>query len=189
MSSNFLAEPYDVRDFGLIFAGAQKNLGPAGVTVVIVRHDLVQAVTGVPSILNYELTAKKGSMLNTPPVFSIYASNLVLRWLLNHGGIPAIHAQNIEKAQLLYDFLDHSTLFKNHVLPSDRSLTNVPFTTDSDELDNKVVIAAKEAGLLNLKGHRSVGGLRASLYNAMPLAGVQALVDFLTTVEKTHQGV
>lgn len=186
LSSNFMAEQYNVNDFGLIFGGVQKNLGPAGVTLVIVRDDLVQTVDHIPSILNYNLFVKKNSMYNTPPVFNIYATGLVLKWLKDQGGIAEIEKVNRQKASLLYDFLDDSKLFANHIKASDRSLTNIPFTTGDADLDTQAITAATETGLMNLKGHRSVGGLRASLYNAMPLAGVQALVDFLHNFEKQH---
>ncbi|PAL00030.1 phosphoserine transaminase [Lentilactobacillus parakefiri] len=186
LSSNFMAEQYNVSDFGLIFGGVQKNLGPAGVTLVIVRDDLVQPVDHIPSILNYNLFVKKNSMYNTPPVFNIYATGLVLKWLKDQGGIAGIEKVNRQKAALLYDFLDESTLFANHIKASDRSLTNIPFSTGNADLDTQVINSATEAGLMNLKGHRSVGGLRASLYNAMPLAGVQALVDLLHNFEKQH---
>ncbi|GAD16133.1 3-phosphoserine/phosphohydroxythreonine transaminase [Lentilactobacillus otakiensis] len=186
LSSNFMAEEYNVADFGLIFGGVQKNLGPAGVTLVIVRDDLVKPVEHIPSILNYSLFVKKNSMFNTPPVFNIYATGLVLKWLKEQGGIAGIQKVNQQKASLLYDFLDDSKLFANHIKKSDRSLTNIPFTTGDADLDKQAVTSATEAGLMNLKGHRSVGGLRASLYNAMPLAGVQALVDFLHNFEKQH---
>lgn len=188
LSSNFMAEEYQVSDFGLIFGGVQKNLGPAGVTVVIVRDDLVNHVDHIPSILNYELFVKKNSMFNTPPVFAIYATGLVLKWLKQQGGIAGIEALNKKKSALLYDFLDQSTLFHNDIKKTDRSLTNIPFKTNDPVLDKQVIAEADQAGLKNLKGHRSVGGLRASLYNAMPLAGVQALVDFLYNFEKQHYG-
>ncbi|MFT8401432.1 MAG: 3-phosphoserine/phosphohydroxythreonine transaminase [Lentilactobacillus diolivorans] len=186
LSSNFLAEEYKVTDFGLIFAGVQKNVGPAGVTIAIVRDDLVKPVEHIPSILNYNLFVKKNSMFNTPPVFAIYASGLVLKWLKQQGGIAEIERINRQKSALLYDFLDDSKLFSNHIKKTDRSLTNIPFTTGDADLDKQVIQATTDAGLMNLKGHRSVGGLRASLYNAMPLAGVQALVDFLDNFERQH---
>lgn len=186
LSSNFMAEEYNVKDFGLIFGGVQKNLGPAGVTLVIVRDDLVKPVEHIPSILNYSLFVKKNSMFNTPPVFNIYATGLVLKWLKEQGGIAGIEKLNKQKASLLYDFLDGSKLFANHIKHSDRSLTNIPFTTGDEDLDKQAIKATADAGLMNLKGHRSVGGLRASLYNAMPLEGVQALVDCLHNFEKQH---
>ncbi|GHP14159.1 phosphoserine aminotransferase [Lentilactobacillus fungorum] len=186
LSSNFMAENYNVQDFGLIFGGVQKNLGPAGVTITIVRDDLVKPVEHIPSILNYALFVKKNSMFNTPPVFAIYATGLVLKWLKQQGGLAEIEEVNRKKAALLYDFLDDSKLFTNYIKKSDRSLTNVPFTTDNPDLDTQVIQAAADSGLMNLKGHRSVGGLRASLYNAMPVKGVQALVDFLHNFETQH---
>lgn len=186
MSSNFLGHQYNVTDFGMIFAGAQKNLGPAGLTIVIVRDDLIGHAQQLPSMLDYQLFADKRSMFNTPPVFAIYAAGLVLKWLKQQGGLTAIQARNEQKAALLYDFLDQSTLFTSQVKPADRSTMNVPFVTGNPALDTQVIAGATEQGLLNLKGHRLVGGMRASLYNAMPLAGVQALVDYLVTFEKTH---
>jgi phosphoserine aminotransferase len=185
MSSNILAERYDVNDFGLIFAGAQKNLGPAGVTVVIVRRDLLQDVAPVPSMLDYHLFDQKKSLYNTPPVFAIYALNLVLQWVEEQGGVAEMQRRNRIKANKLYAFLDQSPVFANLVTKADRSLTNVVFNTGSEALDQAVVAQAATKGLMNLKGHRSVGGLRASLYNAMPLAGVDALIDFLHDFE-TH---
>lgn len=186
LSSNFMAEEYNVKDFGLIFGGVQKNLGPAGVTIVIVRDDLVKPVAHIPSILNYSLFVKKNSMFNTPPVFAIYATGLVLKWLKQQGGLAEIERLNRKKSALLYDYLDDSKLFTNYIKKSNRSLTNVPFTTDNADLDNQVIQAAADTGLMNLKGHRSVGGLRASLYNAMPIEGVQALVDFLHNFEQKN---
>ncbi|MFD1486074.1 3-phosphoserine/phosphohydroxythreonine transaminase [Lacticaseibacillus baoqingensis] len=184
MSSNILAEQYHVRDFGLIFAGAQKNLGPAGVTVVIVRREWLHAVTAVPSMLDYRLFDQKKSLYNTPPVFAIYALNLVLQWVQEQGGVAEMQRRNEIKAKKLYAFLDESPVFANLVAKADRSLTNVVFNTGSEALDQAVVAQAAAHGLMNLKGHRSVGGLRASLYNAMPLAGVDALIDFLHDFEK-----
>ena len=187
MSSNFLGEPYQVSDFGLIFAGAQKNLGPAGLTIVIVRDELIGQVANQPSKLDYQLFAAKDSMFNTPPVFAIYAAGLVLKWLKAQGGLSTMTARNHAKAALLYDFLDQSQLFTNPVKTSDRSTMNVPFVTGQADLDAAVIQGAREHGLLNLKGHRLVGGMRASLYNAMPLAGVQALVDYLAAFEAHHR--
>ncbi|MGA3392822.1 3-phosphoserine/phosphohydroxythreonine transaminase [Lactiplantibacillus pentosus] len=186
MSSNFLGESYRVSDFGLIFAGAQKNLGPAGLTLVIVREDLIGHAQQLPSMLDYQLFADKHSMFNTPPVFAIYAAGLVLKWLKQQGGLAAMTARNHAKAALLYDFLDQSQLFTNPVKASDRSTMNVPFVTGNAELDAAVIAGASQHGLLNLKGHRSVGGMRTSLYNAMPLTGVQALVDYLAAFEAQH---
>ncbi|MFB9768511.1 3-phosphoserine/phosphohydroxythreonine transaminase [Lactiplantibacillus modestisalitolerans] len=189
MSSNFLGQPYNVRDFGMIFAGAQKNLGPAGLTIVIVRDDLLGHATNLPSMLDYQLFADKRSMFNTPPVFAIYAAGLVLKWLKAQGGLKAIANRNQQKAGLLYDFLDQSKLFTNPVKPADRSTMNVPFVTGDAAVDQAVIAGATEHGLLNLKGHRLVGGMRASLYNAMPQAGVQALVDYLENFEQHNKGV
>ncbi len=184
MSSNILAQRYAVQDFGLIFAGAQKNLGPAGVTVVIVRRDLLTDVSAVPSALDYSLFARKHSLYNTPPVFAIYALNLTLGWVQAQGGVDEMVRRNREKSGKLYAFLDQSQLFFNHVAKADRSLTNVVFNTGDAALDQAVVAGAETQGLMNLKGHRSVGGLRASLYNAMPLAGVDALIDYLHAFEQ-----
>jgi len=186
MSSNFLGQVYNVNDFGMIFAGAQKNLGPAGLTIVIVRDDLIGQAKQLPSMLDYQLFADKRSMFNTPPVFAIYAAGLVLKWLKAQGGLKVIEQRNRVKANLLYDFLDQSTLFTCQVKPADRSLMNVPFVTGNPDLDAQVIAGATKHGLLNLKGHRLVGGMRASLYNAMPLAGVQALVDYLAAFEADH---
>lgn len=189
MSSNICAQRYNVKDFGMIFAGAQKNLGPSGVTVVIVKRALLSDVEAVPSALDYTLFDKKNSLYNTPPVFAIYALNLTLGWLEDIGGIDAMEKRNREKSSKLYAFLDQSKLFHNAVESRDRSLTNVVFNTGDADLDQAVVDAAAEHGLMNLKGHRSVGGLRASLYNAMPMAGVDTLIDFLTQFEKEYAHV
>jgi len=186
MSSNFLGQVYNVSDFGMIFAGAQKNLGPAGLTIVIVRDDLIGKAQNLPSMLDYQLFADKRSMFNTPPVFAIYAAGLVLKWLKAQGGLNVIEQRNQTKAALLYEFLDESNLFTCQVNPADRSLMNVPFVTGNPALDAQVIAGATKQGLLNLKGHRLVGGMRASLYNAMPLAGVQALVDYLAAFEANH---
>ncbi len=186
MSSNILAQQVNVRDFGLIFAGAQKNLGPAGVTVVIVRKDLVRETPGIPSMLNYHLFMTKRSLYNTPPVFAIYALGLVLKWVRAEGGVAEMQRRNEAKSGKLYDFLDHSRLFSNPVAPADRSLTNIPFMTGDTALDAEAIAQATARGLMNLKGHRSVGGLRASLYNAMPMNGVDALIAFLEEFEAQH---
>jgi len=187
-SSCFLSEPMDVSKFGLIFAGAQKNIGPAGTTVVIIREDLVNdpAFPFVPTIMKYKINAENGSMYNTPPCYGIYICGKVFKWLLQNGGLVAMKATNEKKAKLLYDFLDHSHLFKGIVEKKDRSLMNVTFKTPSEEMDNKFVKEAKAAGFDNLKGHRSVGGLRASIYNAMPYDGVAALVEFMKKFEKEN---
>ena len=185
MSSCILSEPVDVTKFGVIYAGAQKNIGPAGVTVVIARKDLIEE-RDIPTMLSYKTHADHGSMFNTPPTYGIYLAGLVFEHLLENGGVSAIYRVNQQKAALLYDYLDNSRLFKPTVSGTDRSLMNVPFVTGNDELDKKFVAQAKEAGLVNLKGHRSVGGMRASIYNAMPVAGVQALVDFMARFEKEN---
>ena len=184
-SSCILSEPMDVSKFGLIFAGAQKNMGPAGVTVVIIREDLIQDVPeNVPTMLTYKIHADNGSMYNTPPCYSIYMVKLVLEWLKNDiGGVEKMHELNKAKAAKLYDFLDNSKLFKGTVEKDSRSLMNVPFVTGDKELDAKFVAEAAKAGLVNLKGHRTVGGMRASIYNAMPMEGVDALLDFMKKFE------
>lgn len=184
-SSCILSEPMDVSKFGLIFAGAQKNMGPAGVTVVIIREDLIQDVPeNVPTMLTYKIHADNGSMYNTPPCYSIYMVKLVLEWLKNDiGGVEKMHELNKAKAAKLYDFLDNSKLFKGTVEKESRSLMNVPFVTGDKELDAKFVAEAAKAGLVNLKGHRTVGGMRASIYNAMPMEGVDALIDFMKKFE------
>jgi len=189
MSSNFMGQVYDVKKFGTIMAGAQKNLGIAGLTVVIVRDDLIGKVPNLPSMVDYQLFAKKESMFNTPPVFAIYAAGLVLQWLKDQGGIAEMERRNRQKSTLLYDFLDDSKLFTAPVVKENRSLTNVVFVTGNPEIDQKLVTEAAEQGLLNIKGHRSVGGMRASLYNAMPYEGVEKLVDFLTKFEKESRGL
>ena len=184
-SSCILSEPMDVSKFGLIFAGAQKNMGPAGVTVVIIRDDLIQEVPEtVPTMLTYKIHADNGSMYNTPPCYSIYMVKLVLEWLKNDiGGVDKMYEINKAKAAKLYDFLDNSKLFKGTVEKDSRSLMNVPFVTGDKDLDAKFVAEAAKAGLVNLKGHRTVGGMRASIYNAMPMEGVDALIDFMKKFE------
>ncbi|MCH4009886.1 3-phosphoserine/phosphohydroxythreonine transaminase [Companilactobacillus sp.] len=189
MSSNFMGQQYNVKDFGAIMAGAQKNLGIAGLTIVIVRNDLIGKAQNLPSMLDYELFAKKNSMFNTPPVFAIYAAGLVLKWLKEQGGVAEMERRNRKKSNLLYDFLDESKMFTAPVVKADRSLVNVPFVTGNKDLDAKLISEATEQGLLNIKGHRSVGGMRASLYNAMPYEGVEKLVDFLNNFEKNNGGV
>ena len=184
-SSCILSEPMDVSKFGLIFAGAQKNMGPAGVTVVIIRDDLIREVPEtVPTMLTYKTHADNGSMYNTPPCYSIYMVKLVLEWLKNDiGGVEKMHEINKAKAAKLYEFLDNSKLFKGTVEKDSRSLMNVPFVTGDKDLDAKFVAEAAKAGLVNLKGHRTVGGMRASIYNAMPMEGVDALIDFMKKFE------
>ncbi len=187
-SSLFLSRPCNVSDYGLIWAGVQKNVGPAGMAVVIIREDLLRDdLPGfVPTYMNYKVHADNGSMYNTPNCWAIYCCGKVFRYLINQGGLEAMAQRNEEKAKVLYDFLDGSKLFRAAVVPADRSVMNVPFVTGSKELDAEVVAAAKAAGFDNLKGHKSVGGLRASIYNAMPREGVEALVDFLRNFEKDH---
>ncbi len=187
ISSCAMSEVIDVSKFGLLFAGAQKNLGPAGVVLVIAREDLLgEPMEGTPTMLTYKTHADAGSLYNTPPTYGIYIFKLVLEWIKSKGGIAELQKINEAKAKLLYDYLDSSKLFKGTVVKEDRSLMNVPFVTGSDELDAKFVKEAKEAGLVNLKGHRTVGGMRASIYNAMPIDGVQALVDFMKKFEQEN---
>ncbi|MBQ8623241.1 MAG: 3-phosphoserine/phosphohydroxythreonine transaminase [Oscillospiraceae bacterium] len=184
MSSCILSEPVDVSKYGMIYAGAQKNMGPAGLTVVIIREDLIgNAMDITPTMFNYQTHADNGSMYNTPPTYGIYILGLVLDWVAEKGGLAAMAELNKEKAAVLYDFLDESKLFKATVSGKDRSLMNVPFVTGNEELDAKFVSEAKKAGLINIKGHRSVGGMRASIYNAMPIEGVKALVEFMRKFE------
>ena len=184
MSSNILSQVYDVTDFGVIFAGAQKNIGPAGVTLVIVREDLLgRAMASTPKVMNWQLQADAGSMLNTPPTYGIYMAGLCLKWLEERGGVETIERVNIEKARMLYDFLDESRLFHGTAEPGSRSRMNVTFRTGSEETDAEFVKAASKQGLANLKGHRLVGGMRASIYNAMPPEGVRALVNFMKEFE------
>ncbi|MDO4547478.1 MAG: 3-phosphoserine/phosphohydroxythreonine transaminase, partial [Clostridia bacterium] len=189
-SSNILSEVYDINRFGVLYAGAQKNIGPAGVVLVIVRKDLLgKALPITPKIFDWQQMAKAGSMLNTPTTYSIYMCGLCLKWLKAWGGVKAIEAVNIEKAAMLYDALDNSSLYKGVARPESRSLMNVTFRTKSDELDAELVKAAASKGLMNIKGHRAVGGLRASIYNAMPVEGVKALVEFLKSFEMEHKYV
>jgi len=189
MSSCFLSEPVDVTKYGLIYAGVQKNVGPAGVQIVIIREDLLRddLPSWCPTMLNYKTHADNDSLYNTPPAYGIYICGLVFKWLKKQGGLNAIKEYNEKKAKILYDFLDNSKLFKGTVEKSSRSLMNVPFITGSDELDKKFIEEAKQAGLIQLKGHRSVGGMRASIYNAMPIEGVQALVDFMKKFEEENK--
>lgn len=187
-SSSFLSEPIDVTKFGLIFAGAQKNVGPAGVTIVIIREDLLEIppLEGTPTLLQYKVHADNGSMYNTPPAYGIYICGLVFKWLLKNGGLEAMKLYNEKKAALIYDYLDASKLFKGTVRPDSRSLMNVCFRTNDPALDELFMAEAKKLGFDNLKGHRSVGGMRASIYNAMPIEGVAALVDFMKKFEAVH---
>ena len=187
MSSHFLSRPTDVSKFGLIYAGAQKNAGPAGLTFVIVREDLVgKAQKGTPSVMDYKLQADAESMLNTPATYAMYVAGLVFKWLKQQGGLPAIEQQNVAKAKLLYDFLDASGFFRNPVAREDRSRMNVPFTLAEPSLHDQFLKGAQERGMVQLKGHRSVGGMRASIYNAMPLEGVQCLVQYMKEFEARH---
>ena len=188
MSSNILSQPYDVRRFGVIFAGAQKNIGPAGLTVVIARKDLLGRARGeTPSVLNWTVMADKGSMLNTPPTYAIYMADLCLDWLAEQGGVAAIYQRNLQKSALLYDYLDQSRLFRGIADKSSRSLMNVTFRTGDEALDAEFVKETAANGLCSLKGHRVAGGMRASIYNAMPLEGVQRLVRFMDSFEKQHR--
>jgi phosphoserine aminotransferase len=186
-SSNICSRPIDVTRFGLIYAGAQKNLGPSGVTVVIIRDDLLERSSdSLPSMLNYRIQAENQSLYNTPPTFGIYVLRLVLKWLVDLGGLPAIAKVNDRKAKLLYDELDRSAFWQPHAATDSRSAMNVTFRLPSEDLEKQFVKQATSAGLDGLKGHRSVGGLRASIYNAFPEEGVKALVDFMREFERTH---
>src|SRR5687767_11504594 len=186
-SSHFLSRPLDVSKFGLIYAGAQKNAGPAGLTFVIVRDDLIgKAAKGTPTVMDYKQQADADSMLNTPACYAMYIAGLVFKWLKQQGGLVSVEKKNIEKAKLLYDFLDSSEFFRNIVEKEDRSRMNVPFTLRNDALDAEFLKGAESRGMVQLKGHRSVGGMRASIYNAMPLEGVQALVSYMKEFEKKH---
>jgi phosphoserine aminotransferase len=187
MSSNILSKPVDVSKYGLIYAGAQKNIGPAGLTIVIVRDDLIgHAVPTPPTMLDYKIHADADSMYNTPPTYGVYIAGLVFQWLKRLGGLAAMEKKNVQKADLLYDYLDRSAFFHNPVDKRDRSRMNVPFTLKNAELDEEFLKGAKARGMTQLKGHRSVGGMRASIYNAMPLAGVEALVAYMKEFEAKH---
>jgi phosphoserine aminotransferase len=187
MSSTILSRPMDVSKYGLIYAGAQKNIGPAGLTIVIVREDLLgQTVAGTPTMFDYSIHAEADSMYNTPPTFAMYVAGLVFKWVAAQGGLAAMEKINREKANLLYDMLDGTDFYGSPVAKDNRSLMNVPFTLKDAALDEAFLKGAKERGLLQLKGHRSVGGMRASIYNAMPKAGVQALVDYMREFEKSQ---
>ena len=189
VSSCFLAEPIDVSRYGLLYAGAQKNAGCAGVTVVIVREDLIEdgpAIPSCPIYMDYRTQAEKGSMLNTPNTFGIYLCGKVYRWIEEQGGLEAMRERNLEKSGLLYDFLDHSKIFHGHAQPESRSISNVTFRTGSEELDAEFVAGATARGLAGVKGHGLVGGMRASVYNAVPVEGVHALVDYMAEFEKEH---
>lgn len=188
VSSCFLSEPVDVTKYGVIYGGVQKNIGPAGTVIVIIREDLIRddVLPGTPTMLKYKTQADAKSLYNTPPAYGIYICGKVFKWLKKMGGLEAMKERNEKKAKLLYDFLDQSQLFKGTVVKEDRSLMNVPFVTGNEELDAKFVKEAKVAGLENLKGHRTVGGMRASIYNAMPYEGVEALVAFMKKFEEEN---
>jgi phosphoserine aminotransferase len=187
MSSNILSVNYDVRKFGAIYAGAQKNIGPAGLTVAIIREDLIPTENGISAMLDYQVHAKSGSLYNTPPTFAIYVAKLVFEWIEELGGVTEMEKRNREKAQLLYDFIDQSDFYQSPVAVADRSINNIPFTTPTKELDALFNEQALEQNFANIKGHRSVGGMRASLYNAFPKEGVEALVAFMKKFEDENK--
>ena len=189
VSSCFLSEPVDVSRYAVIYGGVQKNIGPAGVVIAIIREDLItdDVLPGTPTMLKYKTQADNGSLYNTPPCYGIYICGKVFKWLKKMGGLEVMKQKNEEKAKILYDFLDESKMFKGTVASKDRSLMNVPFVTGNDELDAKFVKEAKAAGFENLKGHRSVGGMRASIYNAMPKEGVEKLVAFMKEFEEKNR--
>ena len=189
VSSCFLSEPVDVTKYGMIYGGVQKNIGPAGVVIAIIREDLIteDVLPGTPTMLTYKTHADAGSLYNTPPCYGIYICGKVFKWLKKMGGLQAMKELNEKKAKILYDFLDQSELFKGTVVPEDRSLMNVPFVTGDADLDAKFVSEAKAAGFENLKGHRTVGGMRASIYNAMPMEGVEKLVEFMKKFEAENK--
>ena len=188
VSSCFLSEPVDVTKYGVIYGGVQKNIGPAGVVIVIIREDLIpdEVDEKVPTMLQYKIHADAQSLYNTPPAYGIYICGKVFKWIKKMGGLKEMQKRNIEKAKVLYDFLDSSKLFKGTVRKEDRSLMNVPFVTGDKDLDAKFVAEAKAAGFENLKGHRTVGGMRASIYNAMPKEGVEKLVEFMKKFEEEN---
>lgn len=187
MSSNILSEPVDVSKFGVIFAGAQKNLGPAGVTIVIIREDLVgKHIEGTPTMMQYKTHVDAKSMFNTPPTYGIYMVGKILQWIKDKGGVDGIYKANLKKSDLIYNFLDNSKMFNGTAKKEDRSIMNIPFVTGNDDLDAKFIKEATANGLVTLKGHRSVGGMRASIYNAMPLEGVEKLVKFMEDFEKAN---
>jgi phosphoserine aminotransferase len=187
MSSNILSRPVDVSKYGLIYGGAQKNIGPAGLTIVIVRDDLIgQAHPFTPSAFDYKQQADNDSMLNTPPTYAVYVAGLVFKWIKARGGLAAMAEHNRAKAAVLYDYLDGSAFFSNPVARADRSLMNVPFRLKDESLDDAFLKGAQARGMVQLKGHRSVGGMRASIYNAMPVEGVRALVDYMKEFEAEH---
>lgn len=186
VSSCFLSEPVTVTDYGMLYGGAQKNVGPAGVVIAIIREDLIRedVLPGTPTMLRYKTHADAGSMYNTPPAYGIYICGKVFKWLLGIGGLEAMGKRNQEKAAILYDYLDSSRVFRNQVVKKDRSVMNVTFVTGNPELDARFVAEAAQAGFVNLKGHRSVGGMRASIYNAMPIEGVRKLTEFMADFEE-----
>ena len=188
VSSCFLSEPVDVTKYGVIYGGVQKNIGPAGVVIVIIREDLIRddVMEGTPTMLKYKTQADNDSLYNTPPCYGIYICGKVFKWLKKQGGLAAMKEYTEKKAKILYDFLDQSKLFKGTVVKEDRSLMNVPFVTGDKDMDAKFIAEATAAGFVNLKGHRTVGGMRASIYNAMPIEGVQKLVDFMDKFEKEN---
>ena len=188
MSSCIMSEPVDVTKFAAIYAGAQKNIGPAGLVVAIVREDMIGHARDItPTMLDYKTHADNGSMYNTPPAYSIYICKLILEWIRDEiGGLEKMNELNRYKAGMFYDYLDGSSMFRGTVIKEDRSLMNIPFVTGDEELDKKFVKAAEEAGFVNLKGHRTVGGMRASIYNAMPVEGVEKLIDFMQRFEKNN---
>ncbi len=188
VSSCFLSEPIDVSKYAVVYGGVQKNVGPAGCVIAIIREDLItdDCLPGTPTMLKWKTQADNDSLYNTPPCYTIYICGKVFKWIKKQGGLEAIKANNEKKAKILYDFLDQSKMFKGTVVPEDRSLMNVPFVTGNDELDAKFVKESTEAGFVNLKGHRSVGGMRASIYNAMPIEGVEKLVEFMKKFEEEN---
>lgn len=188
VSSCFLSEPHDVEKYGVLYGGVQKNIGPAGVVIAIIREDLIRddVLPGTPTMLKYKTQADKGSLYNTPPCYGIYICGKVFKWLKKQGGLAAMKEHNEKKAKILYDYLDQSKMFKGTVVPKDRSLMNVPFVIGDKDLEAKFVKEADAAGFVNLKGHRTVGGMRASIYNAMPIEGVEALVEFMKKFEKEN---
>ncbi|CAM8396894.1 SerC Phosphoserine aminotransferase [Candidatus Methylopumilus planktonicus] len=187
MSSHILSRPVDISQFGVIYAGAQKNIGPAGLTIVIVRDDLLEVASPLtPSVFNWKTQAENQSMINTPTTYSIYMAGLVFEWLIELGGLAAIEKQNIKKAELLYNYIDSSDFYSNPIDIKNRSRMNVPFRIQNEDLHASFVTGAENLGMIGLKGHRLVGGIRASIYNAMPIEGVQALVDYMKDFEKSH---
>lgn len=189
VSSMFLSEPMDVSKYGVLWGGVQKNVGPAGVTIVVIRDDLIRedVLPGTPTMLRYKTHADAKSLYNTPPCYNIYVCGLVFKWLKEMGGLSVMKERNEQKAKILYDYLDQSVMFRGTVAPKDRSLMNIPFVTGDADLDAKFIAEASAAGFKNLKGHRTVGGMRASLYNAMPQEGVVKLVEFMDAFEKNNR--